>query len=107
MFLREHRIDEAVSLLERHYGEVEQTRYPRGISEWESLMAQAYQQRGAGVNAQRMASRAVEHSVKDQFTQPLVGAYRVLYEESEKQGDISSAIGLLEEIRRRRQGLSR
>jgi len=95
LFLRERRIEEAINLLERHYGEVEQTRYPRGISEWESLLAQAYQQRGAGINAQRMALRAAEHSVKNQFTQPLVGAYRVLYEESEKQGDISSAIGYL------------
>lgn len=95
LLLREHRIDEAVSLLERHYGDMEQTRYPRGISEWESLMAQAYQQRGAGVNAQRMASRAVEHSVKDQFTLPLVGAYRVLYEESEKYGDVGNALGYL------------
>jgi len=95
LFLREQRIDEAINLLERHYGEVEQTRYPRGISEWESLMAQSYQQRGSGVDAQRMALRAVEHSVKNQFTQPLVGAYRVLYEESEKHGDISNAIAYL------------
>lgn len=95
LFLREQRIDEAVNLLERHYGEVEQTRYPRGISEWESLLAQAYQKRGSGVNAQRMASRAIEHSVKDQFTQPLVGAYRVLYEESEKHGDVGNALGYL------------
>jgi diguanylate cyclase (GGDEF)-like protein len=95
LFLREHRIEEAINLLERHYGEVEQTRYPRGISEWESLMAQAYQQRGAGVNAERMALRAVDHSVKNQFTQPLVGAYRVLYEEAEKQGDIGSSLAYL------------
>lgn len=95
LLLRENRIDEAINLLERHYGEVELTRYPRGISEWESLMAQAYQRRGAGVNAQRMALRAAEHSVKNQFTLPLVFAYRVLYEEAEKQGDISSAIGYL------------
>ncbi|WP_129641038.1 sensor domain-containing diguanylate cyclase [Peristeroidobacter agariperforans] len=95
LFLRENRVDEAINLLERYYSEVEQTRYPRGISEWESLMAQAYQRRGAGVNAQRMALRAAEHSVKNQFTLPLVGAYRVLYEETEKQGDISSAIAYL------------
>lgn len=95
VFLREHRLEEAIGLLERHYSEVEQSRYPRGISEWESLLAQAYQQRGFGVNAQRMAARAVEHAVKDQFTPPLIGAYRVLYEEAEKHGDIGNAIAYL------------
>lgn len=95
LLLREKRLDQAISLLEDHYGEIEQSRYPRGISEWESLMAQAYHQRGAGAEAQRLAMRSVEHSVKDQFTQPLVGAYRVLYEESEKHGDLSDAIGYL------------
>jgi diguanylate cyclase (GGDEF)-like protein len=95
ILLREKRLDAAVSLLERHYGEVEQSRYPRGISEWESLLAQAYQQRGMTSDAKRVALRAVEHSVKDQFTQPLVGAYRVLYEEAEKQGDIANAIAYL------------
>ncbi|MDY6948136.1 MAG: GGDEF domain-containing protein [Pseudomonadota bacterium] len=95
LLLRERRLEDAITLLERHYGEVEQSHYPRGISEWESLMATAYQQRGAGLDAQRLASRAVEHSVKDQFTQPLVGAYRVLYEEAEQHGDIANALAYL------------
>lgn len=95
LLLKDHRLDDAIELLERHYGEVEESRYPRGISEWESLMAQAYQQRGSGALAQRLAQRSVEHSVKNQFTQPLVGAYRVLYEESEKQGDIADALAYL------------
>lgn len=97
LLLREKRLDQAIALLETHYGEIEQSRYPRGISEWESLMAQAYHQRGSGADAQRLALRSVEHSVKDQFTQPLVGAYRVLYEESEKHGDMSDAIGYLKQ----------
>lgn len=97
LLLRERRLDEAIALLEGHYSEVEQSRYPRGVSEWESLMAQAYQRRGAGADAQRMALRAVEHSVKDQFSQPLVGAYRVLYQESEKQGNLRDAIAFLKQ----------
>lgn len=95
LLLREQRLDDAIAVLERHYGEVEQSRYPRGISEWESLMATAYQRRGSRASAQRMALRSVEHSVKDQFTQPLVVAYRVLYEEAEKEGDIGSALAYL------------
>jgi diguanylate cyclase (GGDEF)-like protein len=97
LLLREQRHDEAIALLERHYSEVERSRYPRGISEWESMMAQAYQRRGDGANAQRMALRAVDHSIKDQFTQPLVGAYRVLYQEAEKRGELHDAIAYLKQ----------
>ncbi|HEY0943269.1 MAG TPA: GGDEF domain-containing protein [Steroidobacter sp.] len=95
LLLRERRLDDAIVVLERHYPEVERSRYPRGISEWESLMATAYQRRGSTASAQQMALRSVEHSVKDQFTQPLVAAYRVLYEESEKQGAIGDALAYL------------
>lgn len=95
LLLRERRPADAIALLERHYSDIGQTRYPRGISEWESLMAQAYQQSGSGTDAQRLALRTVEHSVKDQFTQPLVSAYRVLYEEAEKRGDLANAIAYL------------
>lgn len=97
LLLREQRLDEAIALLERHYSEVERSRYPRGISEWESMMAQAYQRRGDGADAQRMALRAVDHSIKDQFTQPLVGAYRVLYQEAEKRGELRDAIAYLKQ----------
>lgn len=95
LLLREQRLEEATTLLETHYGEVQRSHYPRGVSEWESLMAQAYQQRGDAAAAQRLALRSIEHSVKEQFTQPLVGAYRVLYEEAEKQGDMTSALAYL------------
>jgi diguanylate cyclase (GGDEF)-like protein len=58
-------------------------------------MATAYQRRGSRAAAPQMAMRAIEHSVKDQFTQPLVAAYRVLYEEAEKEGDINNALAYL------------
>lgn len=95
LLMRENRLDAAIGVLEQHYSEVEQSHYPRGISEWESLMAQVYQRRGATDEAQKLALRSIEHSVKNQFTQPLVGAYHVLYQEAEKHGDISTAIAHL------------
>jgi diguanylate cyclase (GGDEF)-like protein len=97
VLMREQRLDDAIALLERHYPDIQETHYPRGISEWESLMAQAYQRRGSGADAQRLALRAVEHSVKGQFTQPLVPAYRVLYEAAEQRGDLANAIGYLKQ----------
>jgi diguanylate cyclase (GGDEF)-like protein len=95
LLMKEGRLDVALDSLEKHYEEVVQSRYPRGISEWESWMAHAYQQRGEPAAAERFALRAVEHSVKDQFTRPLVTAYRVLYQQAEQRGDLANALTYL------------
>lgn len=95
LLMKEGRLDSALDALEAHYEEVLQSRYPRGISEWESWMAHAYQQRGETAASERFALRAVEHSVKNHFTRPLVTAYRVLYQQAEKRGDLASALTYL------------
>ena len=92
---REGHLDTALEALETHYDEVLRSGYPRGISEWESWMAHFYQLRGETAAAERYALRAIEHSVKDQFTRPLVTAYRVLYQEAEKRGELGDALTYL------------
>lgn len=92
LLMKEGQLDTALNALETHYDEVLKSRYPRGISEWESWMAHAYHQRGETALAERYALRSVEHSVKDQFTRPLVTAYRVLYLQAEKRGDLANAL---------------
>lgn len=90
--------DQAIALLEAHYPSVQQTHYPRGISEWESLMACAYQRRGDVAAARRFALRSIEHGVQGQFTQPLMLAYRVLYEVAEAQGNSIEALAYLKKF---------
>ena len=95
LLLEEERMNEAISVLERYYADVQALNYPRGLSEWEALMAEAYQKRGDTGAALRYALRSVEHSVKNQITEPLMSAYRVLSEVEEERGNPASALSFL------------
>jgi diguanylate cyclase (GGDEF)-like protein len=92
----EGNIDGAIRLLRQYYQEVQETRYPRGISEWDSLLAQAHQMQGDLTSARQYALRAIETGVKNQPTEPIVTTYRVLYEIAAKRGDTATALSYLE-----------
>lgn len=96
LLLAEGSVDAAIRLLRQYYQEVQETRYPRGISEYDALLATAHQQRGDLTSARQYALRALETGVKDQPTEPIVTAYRVLYEIAVKQGDTATALSYLE-----------
>ncbi|MFX5714421.1 hypothetical protein ABTE40_22015, partial [Acinetobacter baumannii] len=76
--------DEAIRLLSSHYGEAVQSRYRRLSSNFESLLAVAYQQKGDHAEARKFALRAVAAAVADAVTEPQIAAYRVLYEEARR-----------------------
>jgi diguanylate cyclase (GGDEF)-like protein len=90
--IREGRIDEAASLLRDHYDEARNTHYPRLISAFDALLAEAYRSKGATALARQYALGAIDSAVKNAYTQPLVTAYRVLYEIAKEQGDFESAL---------------
>jgi diguanylate cyclase (GGDEF)-like protein len=92
----EGNIDAAIRLLRQHYQEVQETRYPRGISEWDALLAQAHQMQGDLTSARQYALRAIETGVKNQPTEPIVTTYRVLYEIAAKRGETATALSYLE-----------
>lgn len=94
--MNEGDLEQSIRILLDHYDDVQATRYPRGISEWDSLLAQNYARQGNAPLAKHYALRAVEAGVKDHYTEPLVTAYRVLYEIAAKQGDAATALGYLE-----------
>lgn len=94
--LAEGNIEGAIRLLRQYYQEVQETRYPRGISEWDALLAQAHQMQGDLTSARQYALRALETGVKNQSTEPIVATYRVLYEIAAKRGDIPTALSYLE-----------
>jgi diguanylate cyclase (GGDEF)-like protein len=89
-------VDQAINILLEHYADVQATRYPRGISEWDSMLAQNYASQGNAQLAKRYALRTIEAGVKDHHTEPMVTAYRVLYEIAAKQGDAATALSYLE-----------
>jgi diguanylate cyclase (GGDEF)-like protein len=92
LFLDQGKIDAAVSVLKAHYDEVAAARYPRLTSEYDALLADAYRRKGDATTAHAFALRAIESGVKNQYTEPLTLAYRLLYELERERGDFKSAL---------------
>jgi diguanylate cyclase (GGDEF)-like protein len=86
------RYDEAIKLLLDNRSEAERTRYPRLISEFDSLLASTYWLKNDVANARLYALSAVQNGTAKEFTPPLVDAYRVLSQLSEKQGNAQEAL---------------
>jgi diguanylate cyclase (GGDEF)-like protein len=96
LYIRQKRYDDAVKLLKDHYEEARATQYRRLLAAFDALLAQAYRDKGELPLAQRSALDAVEHAVKNEYTEPLVVAYRVLYEIAKEQGDTNMALSFHE-----------
>jgi diguanylate cyclase (GGDEF)-like protein len=84
--------EEAVQLLGTHYDEVVSLGSPQLKSDFEGLIAQSYKQTGDVQQAKKFALRSVDSAVKNEFTEPLVAAYRLLYVIAKEQGDIKAAL---------------
>jgi hypothetical protein len=92
LHLAEGQPKQATTLLERHLAEVRKSRYPRLVSEFEAVLAQSHLDSGNIETARALAQAAIANSVKGQFTEPLVIAYRVLYEVARGQQDHADAL---------------
>lgn len=91
-YLRRKQYDEVIALLTGHYDDVVKSGYRRMISEYDSLLAQAYRGKSAPPMARKMALEAIQNTDANQFTEPLADAYSVLYELAKDQGDFASAL---------------
>jgi hypothetical protein len=96
-YLRHKQYDEVIALLTEHYDDVVKSGYRRMISEYDSLLAQAYRGKSAAPMARKMALEAIQNTDADQFTEPLADAYSVLYELAKDQGDFKSALAFHEQ----------
>jgi hypothetical protein len=96
-YLRRKQYDEAIALLTEHYADVVKSGYRHMISEYDSLLAQAYRGKPAPPMARKMALEAIQNTDADQFTEPLADAYSVLYELAKGQGDFKSALAFHEQ----------
>jgi diguanylate cyclase (GGDEF)-like protein len=95
-YIHDGRIDEAIGLLTVHYEEATNTHYRRLISAFDSLLAEAYRSKGASGPARQYALAAIDNAVKNAYTEPLITAYRVLYELAKEQGDFAAALAFHE-----------
>lgn len=82
----------ALALLNSHYEEALATRYSFLISEIDSIRAYIARNLGNREDAKKFALSSVTNGVQDQYTEPLVTAYRVLYETALDEGDVVSAL---------------
>lgn len=96
LYLDQGRFDEAIKFLRQYHDEVLRTRYPRMISEHDALLALAYRQTGDTAQVRQFAQAAIDTGVKNEYTEPLVHAYRLLYLIAKEQGDVASALAFYE-----------
>jgi len=85
--------DKAIALLDDHLPEVESTRYARLIGEVHSLLAELFLAKGDLAEADLHARAAIGHGPSMPHSQPLVAAYKTLYEIANRRGNASDALG--------------
>ncbi|WP_189457670.1 GGDEF domain-containing protein [Cognatilysobacter bugurensis] len=88
----EGRTADAVSMLERHWSDVETTRYPLLAAITRALIADYRLQLGdvAGAHAQARTVHAMPQL--DPHSLPIITAHRVLYEVAKRRGDAATAL---------------
>jgi diguanylate cyclase (GGDEF)-like protein len=91
-YIMQEKYDDAISMLTRHYAEVKESRNPRLIATYEAVLADAYRRKGTPALALQFAKKVTDSAGKDEFTKPLVTAYRVLYELARQRDDFKSAL---------------
>jgi diguanylate cyclase (GGDEF)-like protein len=88
----QQRATSAIKLFQDNYAEIQRTRYNRLTSEVDSILARAWFKSGDLDQATRYALSAVDKSVRDEITKPLVDAYQVLYEIARSRSDFQTAL---------------
>ncbi len=82
----------AMKLLLAHRAEALATRYPRLISDYQAATALVLYKLDRLTEAREAADMAVRESTKDEYSEPLVNAYRVLYQVASKLQDLAAAL---------------
>jgi len=88
----EKRQSAAIKLLLDNYAAIQKSGYSRLTSEVDSILARAWLDSGDLDEAARYGRSAVDKSVRDETTKPLVDAYQVLYQVAARRGDYQSAL---------------
>jgi diguanylate cyclase (GGDEF)-like protein len=92
VYIANNQVDEAIRLLTEHYPTALRSGYRLLISHFESLLAEAYQKKGNFAAARQFATRTIASAVPNELAEPLVVAYRLLYEQARQAGDFKSAL---------------
>ena len=90
--LDEGRAQQAIGLLTAHDAELQNTHSARAGSEFHSILARAYLAVGDAANARKYALSAVDKSIRNEPSKPLVEAYAVLSSVAEAAHDYRAAL---------------
>ena len=85
-------VESALKLLRKNYSDVQHTRYVPLIARFNALLAQAYWMESEFAQAKRFALDAVQGDVKNEYTESLTTAYKLLYLIAQKQRDFQAAL---------------
>ena len=97
-YIDQGRNADAIKLLSSYYDETRATRYRRLIAEYDAWLARAYENQGQPATARQFALRVVaDASSQNEYTEPMVNAYRLLYQLALEQSDIKSALAYHEQ----------
>ena len=97
-YIDQGRNADAIKLLSSYYDETRATRYRRLIAEYDAWLARAYKNQGEATTARQFALRVVaDASSQNEYTEPMVNAYRLLYQLALEQSDIKSALAYHEQ----------
>ncbi len=90
--LQQRNADQAITLLQKNYPDVKSSAYPLLTAEFEVLLAQAYWDKANSELASHFAMAAIETMSKNEFAEPLITAYRLLYLIARQNGDMRAAL---------------
>jgi len=94
-YINQRRLDEAIKVLRDLYDQVQQSRNPRLIARWNSVLADAYRKKGLPALAQLYANYVIDALGKDGYPPNATAtatAYEVLYEVAKQRGEYKSAL---------------
>jgi len=83
---------DAIKLLRANDADLQRTHSARVSSEFHSILARAYLLTGDFALAKQYALSAVQKSIRNESSKPLVDAYGVLYKVAQSEGDYRSAL---------------
>lgn len=92
ILLQQKQPEAAAKLLGGAYAEVRNTHYPRLVSQFDAQLAEAYLDEGDLARASHYALAAVAGGVEKEYTEPLVNAYRLLFEIEKQRGHAQAAL---------------
>lgn len=97
-YIRQNKLNEAITLLQQHYAEVKASHNPLFIATCDAVLADAYRRKALPALAQSFARNVTDNANKDSFTEPLVTAYGVLYDLAKQRGDFKAALDYHEQF---------